>query len=354
MSAPALCQNCGYSNRYRRQQPNEQPLYVKAANAWVCAGCRKHRGWKASEPDAEALARMELWMAVPPNDGIYGRIPDQVYHADRSSLSSSGARTLLKETPAAFDAQRQEPPNPKPQYDFGHAAHKMVLGEGTDLAVLDPAIHGKKKDGTVASNPAATSEWKAADAKARAMGKSCITKDQMQIAQTMAGRVFAHPIAGKLLEAGEAEMSGYWHDDDTGVRLRFRTDWLTEPMKGSGRIIAVDYKSAVSADPRHFAKQCADFGYHQQQAWYEDGLFEIGIEDVGFLFIVQQKTPPFLVSVNAIPPVDVERGRMLNRRAIELYARCNEESDWPGYEPTIHSADFPVWAARAEEQLLAI
>jgi hypothetical protein len=230
----------------------------------------------------------------------------------------------------------------------------MVLGEGADLAVLDPAIHGRTKEGAVAQNPKATSKWKAAEAKARELGKSCITKDQMEIAQVMAGKVFAHPIAAKLLDAGTPEMSGYWHDDATGVRLRFRTDWLTEPMARSGRIICVDYKSAVSADPRHFAKQCADFGYHMQQAWYEDGLREVEVaESVGFVFIVQQKTPPFLVSVNAIPPEHVERGRLLNRRAIELYAECAETNTWPGYAPTIHAADFPIWAARAEEELLA-
>jgi hypothetical protein len=340
MSAPALCQNCGYSNRYRRQQPNEQPLYVKAANAWVCAGCRKHRGWKASEPDAEALARMELWMAVPPNDGIYGRIPDQVYHADRSSLSSSGARTLLKETPAAFDTQRQEPPNPKPQYDFGHAAHKMVLGEGAQLVRVD---HDDWR----------TNAAKALRAKAWAEGKAPLLKKDIELAQVMAGRVFAHPLAAKILQTGTPELSGYWHDDATGVRLRFRTDWVTEPLPGSGRIICVDYKSAASADPRHFAKQCADFGYHQQQAWYEDGLREVEIaENIGFLFIVQQKTPPFLVSINQIPAEHVERGRRLNRMAIDRYAECCDRNDWPGYAPMIHSADFPIWAVRAEEDLL--
>ena len=341
MATPAKCQNCGYSNRYCRQEPNEQPLYVKTINAWVCAGCRKLRGWKPSEPDADALARMELWQAVPPNDGIYGSIPDLVYHADRTSLSSSGARLLLKETPASFDMQRQEPPDPKPQYDFGHAAHKMVLGEGTQLVRVD------------------ADDWRTKDARIRrekawAEGKAPLLKKHIAEAQVMAGKVFAHPLAAKLLSAGTPELSGYWHDNATGVRLRFRPDWLTEPLPGTGRIICVDYKSAASANPRHFAKQCAEFGYHQQQAWYEDGLREIGLGDnIAFLFIVQQKTPPYLVTVNQIPPEHVERGRELNRRAIDLYAACSDANEWPGYEPTIHTADFPVWAVRAEEELLA-
>jgi hypothetical protein len=315
------------------------PLYVKVINAWACEGCRKLRGWKASEPDADAQARMELWLAVPPNDGIYGRIPERVYHADRTSLSSSGARTLLKETPAAFEAQRQEPPNPKPQYDFGHAAHKMVLGEGSQLVKVD---HDDWR----------TNDAKAKRAKAWAEGKAPLLKKDIETAQVMAGKVFAHQLAAKLLEAGTAEVSGYWHDDATGVRLRFRPDWLTEPTR-AGRIICVDYKTATSADPRHFIKQAAEYGYHQQQAWYEDGLRECEVGDnVGFLFIVQQKTPPYLVSVNSIPAEHVERGRLLNRLAVERFAECSDTNKWPGYPPIIHTADFPVWAVRAEEDLL--
>jgi hypothetical protein len=193
-------------------------------------------------------------VTVPPNDGIYPRIPDNVYHGDHDSLSSSGARILLNSTPAEFDEQRREPPKPKPQYDFGHAAHKMVLGEGAELAVLDPAKHGLTKDGTVSAKPAATQMWKDAEAKARAEGKSCITKAQMQIAQRMAGKVFAHPLAARLLANGAAEMSCYWHDPDTEVRLRSRPDFLPDV---GGRPIILDYKTATSASPAHFAKQAA-------------------------------------------------------------------------------------------------
>ena len=38
----------------------------------------------------------------------------------------------------------------------------------------------------------------------------------------------AHPSAAALLDEGTPELSGYWHDVETGVRLRFRPDWLTE------------------------------------------------------------------------------------------------------------------------------
>ncbi|MGC7220097.1 recE, partial [Mycobacteroides abscessus subsp. massiliense] len=86
---------------------------------------------------------------IPAEDGMYSGIPDEVYHGDRTSLSSSGARALLAPScPEIFRHQQLEPPAPKPQYDFGHVAHKFVLGEGSEIAELDPAIHGLNKDGS--------------------------------------------------------------------------------------------------------------------------------------------------------------------------------------------------------------
>jgi hypothetical protein len=300
----------------------------------------------ASPQTAEMRTRHALAAVVPVNDGLYPRIPDTVYHGDPHSLSSSGARLLTNKTPAEFLHERLEPPKPKKHYDFGHAAHKMVLGEGAELAVLDPAVHGLKADGKPSEKPSATANWKKAEASAREQGKTVITKEQMSIAQTMAGKVFANPYAARLLSAGDAEVSAYWHDDVTGVRLRARFDFLPERRS---RLIIVDYKTALSADPAEFAKSVAKFGYDQQAAWYIDGAIEHGFNDPAFVFIVQQKDPPYLVSLNQIEPDWVEYGRSKNRRAINLYAECLQSDKWPGHGDDVFTASMPSWLRRQIE-----
>lgn len=273
---------------------------------------------------------------IPERDGIFSRIDPRAYHADRASLSSSGARTLTQLTPAEFRAQQLTPPDPKPQYDYGHGAHKMVLGEGEQIV------------------PIAARDWRtkiAQTARRRAwdLGRVPLLTTQIEQAQRMAGKVFEHRLAAKLLEAGAAELSGYWHDAATGVRLRFRPDFLPDLP---GRPIIVDYKTAASAHPRRFAKSAADYGYHQQAPWYIDGLTATtGAEDAAFLFIVQQKEPPWLVSVCQLDPDDVELGRQQNRAAIELYAQCVESGRWPGYEG-LSLISLPGWARRQIEDEL--
>lgn len=338
MRRPEKCENCGYSSRYCRQESGEVLRYCNTCRAWMCGGCRALRecacaGHEVVEQPVDDAPRT----AAPPNDGIYSSVADTVYHGDFNSLSSSGARDLLRLTPAEFDHNRREPPDPKPQYDFGHAAHKMVLGEGHQLVRVD-ADDWRTKDAQITRRTA----W--------ANGKAPLLKKDVDKAQRMAGQVFAHPLAGRLFAEGNAEMSIYWHDDTTGIRRRCRPDFLTE---GLGRTICLDYKSAISADPDEFEKAVFNWGYHQQQAWYEDGLAEIGLDTAGFLFVVQCKTPPFLVSVCRIKPEIVDLGRQLNRRAINLYADCVETGQWPGYDDhTIHEVGMPGWAiARTEAEL---
>ncbi|SCX34490.1 PD-(D/E)XK nuclease superfamily protein [Mycolicibacterium fluoranthenivorans] len=316
---PAKCQGCGYSSRHTKQKPGETPEFVACCQRWFCAVCRDEKGCTGDSDHAViATARSGYPNGVPPNDGLYSRIPENVYHGDHTSLSSSGARTIFNTTPEQFLDERNEPRNPKPIYDFGHAAHKMVLGEGAQLVCVDHADWR-------------TNDAKAKRAKAYEEGKAPLLKKDIDLAQRMAGKVFQHKWASKLLARGNAEMSGYWHDDETRVRLRFRPDWI--PELPSGRSMLVDYKTAKSAHPEKFKRHAGDFGYHCQAAWYLDGFAEVqGVDDAAFVFIVQEKTSPFSVSVVQLEPEDIERGRQQNRVAIDTYARCVESGEWPGYD----------------------
>ncbi len=346
---PIKCQNCGYAQKYSKQRPGEKPAFCTSHEVWLCFACRSTLDCvKHGHQFVDTAPRRDYTDAVPPNDGIYATVAEDVYHGDLASLSSSGARALLTTTPEEFDWNRRNDRGVNKNFDFGHAAHKMVLGKGNQLGLLDPKVCGHGKDGKLAKEPARTSEWQAAAAKHRREGRIPVPKWDMEKAQTMAGRVFQHRVAGRLLSRGQAEHSIYWHDDATGVRLRCRPDFLTG---GLGRTICVDYKTATSASPRQFQRAVQDYGYHCQQAFYEDGLAEIGLTDVGFVFVVQSKTAPFTVSVCQIDPRDVELGRRQNRAAIELFARCTESGRWPGYDG-IHTVALAGWHTKQlEEQL---
>lgn len=272
-------------------------------------------------------------------------LSDQEYHSDRASLSSSGARLLLPPgCPAKFKERMDCPPKPSRVFDFGHLAHSLVLGKGAEFTVLDPEIHGLTKDGSVAANPRATATWKAAESEARESGRVPVHVDEYAKATAMAARILTHPMAGPLFqENGRAEVSIYADDPVTGVRLRARPDWMFD----DNRLVLVDYKTTVTARPDDFARKAADYGYHQQGAWYIDVAALAGLgDDAAFVLVAQEKEPPYLVSVLEFDAEAIEEGRRRNRQAIDLYARCVERDEWPSYPGTddIVSISLPPWA----------
>lgn len=346
---PEKCENCGYAQRYSRQQPGEVLQYCGTCRHWLCEGCRDHRECsEKNHPVVTTPVVMELLPNVPANDGIYAKISDLVYHADPHSLSSSGARLLLPpSTPAHFRANQTEPRTSTKTYDYGHVAHKMVLGEGSQIVMLDPAIHGVTADGKPSAKPASCGKWIATATKARNEGKIPMAKSEIQKAQRMAGEVFAHPIAAKLLAEGTPEVSGYWHDDETGIRCRFRPDYLPDRP---GRMVCVDYKTAEDASQAAFERACATYGYHIQDAWYREGLRQVGIsDDPAFVFIVQEKKPPYLVNIFQLEPEHLELGARQMRRAIDTFAKCAADKDWPGYGSGITTARLPGYAVKRIE-----
>lgn len=265
-------------------------------------------------------------------------ISDRDYHADRGTLSASGARSLLA-CPARFAWERENGGRkPKRHYDLGHLAHKLILGEGADLCIIDAADYRTQ----------AAQEQRDA---ARAVGAVPVLQHEYDDALVMRRQVFEHPAAGQLLDEGVAELSGYWRDEPTDIGLRFRPDWLTALPAGlggaagwAGRPVCVDVKTAASAQPWDFQTSTAKIGYHCQAAWYLDGLIAHGVEDPAFLFIVVEKVPPYPVSVVHLDDEAIAEGRRLNRQAIDTYARCLETGIWPGYSEDIVSIGLPPWA----------
>ncbi|AXN51279.1 exonuclease VIII [Mycobacterium marinum] len=298
------------------------------------------------QPDGETglvyLDVQQLYQEIPAEDGVYSGIDDISYHADLDSLSSSGARALLPpSSPEIFAFQRLTPPDPKPEYDFGHGAHKYVLGEGSDI--VEVPFDNWRSGGAQSARKEA---WIAHQV-------PLLSKDVAK-AKKMADAAMRHPLVRALFNDsvdGAPELSGYWHDQETGVRLRFRTDWLCQL---GGRIVAADYKTTTNAYPGQCEKSCGEYGYNMQQAWYEDGLIATDVtDDPDFWLIFQSKTPPFPVTVGRIKPNHVELGRRRNRKAIDIYHQCTEAGVWPGFGEHMHSFELPAYAAYRQEEELA-
>jgi hypothetical protein len=272
----------------------------------------------------------------------YG-MPDAEYHSDPvpgGSLSVSGAKKLLSPyCPAIFKHERDNGRPEKRAFDFGHAAHAEVLGTGMQLAIIDAPDYKTK----------AAQEAKK---EAYAVGMVPLLVAEHEEVKAMAVALREHPVAAALLDPdrGQPEVSMFWKDARSGINRRLRLDWL--PNTDGGRLIIPDYKTAPSANPDKFAKSAADFGYHMQADWYPEGVRALGIaEDIAFVFIVQAKVAPHLVTVIELDSNALRIGRNLNHQAIDTYAECVSTDTWPGYSDDVALVSLPYWYERQHEEI---
>lgn len=268
--------------------------------------------------------------------GVYD-LTDAEYHADPvkgGSLSSTGARALLPPScPARFHYDREHGRADTAAFDHGRAAHALVLGVGEPIASLP------FKDRR-------TNAYKAAVLEARAAGKTPLLEKDAEQVWRMAAALREHPVAGPLFtRPGVAELSLVYRDPESGVMCRVRTDWMPD-VDADSRVLVVDYKTTVDAHPAAFAKAMAKYGYHQQGPFYCDGITALGLDhgrEPQFVLVAQEKEPPFLVTVGAPTARAIEWGRVLNRKARDLYRECTEADHWPGYSDAIEPLDIPGW-----------
>lgn len=267
--------------------------------------------------------------------GLYPDIDEDWYHGDpveHGSLSVSGAKLLLPPScPAKFDYARSHPHKSTKAMDAGTRAHRLVLGKGAELAVLDYPDYKTK----------AAQEAKKA---AFAAGKIPTLPHELAEAQAIADSVRADELAGPLFAEGDAEQSMFWFDEQYQIWLRGRMDWLTY---FDGFPCIVDLKKTADASPQEFARSVDKYRYYMQDPHYRDGLAAVlkcDPDEIDFLFVSVEPEPPHLVMTYRLPLEDVDLGRACNAIAREHYRDCAAAGVWPKWSDSITDLPLPGYS----------
>jgi len=166
------------------------------------------------------------------------------------------------------------------------------------------------------------------------------------------------PLAVALLDAARGmvpERSAFWVDDRFGTWRRARFDVMRPPnLLGEVPVIG-DYKTCASAADDDFAKAIDNLRYNMQAEWYRDGYQAVYGIRPEFLFIAQEKEPPYLTAVYGIDEESAAIGRAACDRALEIWRDCREAeaegraTAWPGYSTEITYLALPRWSRAREE-----
>lgn len=218
--------------------------------------------------------------------------------------------------------------------DVGTIAHKMLLENSEEGIVLVDAPDFRTKAAQQARD------------EAYAAGKTPIIAHQMDEIRRMV-RSARESIAGTELGAefgkGQAEVSIDW--EDNGVTCKARPDYLTDKFHISLKT------TKASAEPSMFSRrQIGPSGYDFQLAFYDRGLKANGIKVEHRLLVIEQD-PPYGCSVIALATDKRLIAETRVEQAIEIWAKCIENAEFPGYGKQTFYAEATPWEiSEAEDE----
>ena len=268
-------------------------------------------------------------------------LPIADYHGDTSAVSSSTLKIILR-SPAHCLAYLREGKVETPAMLNGRALHAALLEP--DLFQAEYAVVPKVDRRTKAGR----AQWDAFCAEH--VGKQLLSAEEIDYIGRLQLALQRHPRARKIIEMdGEAELSLFWTDPDTGLRLKARPDRLLRALP-----VLVEVKSTNNAERFAFARRIVDFDYHLSLAMYGEGVRQVLQRDLQPVFLVIEDRSFELCLYK--PDADMFRiGQQRFRAAVELFARCQEANRWPGYQPEgrIEEIGLPAWAVTLSEQRAA-
>jgi hypothetical protein len=275
-----------------------------------------------------------------PEPGVYPGIPAEDYHrwdaANYSTLkqfqrSAAHARDILINPPEQSEA--------------------MVQGQALHDAVLEPELFAKEY--AVAPDvgdrrfKAAKAEWAAFVEESGS--KTVLTLAEWNKIDDMRCSIRNHPIAVKILDdAGYAEYSFVWIDEDSGALCKGRVDWFGRLW---GNAVVCDLKSTRDASPQGWPKQIANFQYHVQASFYMDGLNTVApSKDRTWLWLAVENATPFCSAVYQAEPGMLDEGRRRYKNYLAKWVQCQETGVWAGYPAGLNMVDIPHWAYTSDEE----
>ena len=249
----------------------------------------------------------------------------------------------MEDSPEKFKYFLEQPVEQTPAMAFGSACHKAILEPddfGNEFAVA-PNVDKRTKEGK--------ETW--ATFIEQNAGKTIISRDDAEVIEGMETALLLCPLAKKLIYGkGETEVPFFWTDKDTGEKCKVKLDRL---VKYNRKTYVVDYKTTQCADTFRFNSDMWKLGYHLQAAMYTEGVMKSKKlkKRPGFLFVAQEKKPPYSVNVIEVSEEVMNAGVAKFHQLLDKLHACKVIDQWPGYlNGNVPSDAFvPNWMQQAME-----
>ena len=202
-------------------------------------------------------------------------------------------------------------------FDFGKASHGFVLepNKWNEEFVVSPTFKG---DGSMKRRE---------NFKETHSDKTIISMSEYETLKRMRDVLENDRTVRDLLFVSDkiVEKSFFWQNPETGIFCKCRPDQISK------QIIGLDYKTTEDASTNGFPYHAKKYRYRNQAAIYSEGLLHNGIELDAFIFIAQEKKPPYLVNYFYATNDTLANGRESFLKDLEDLKICRETNTWPMY-----------------------
>lgn len=261
----------------------------------------------------------------------------ELYHSKTDYIGAGGLK-LLKRSPLHYLESEKKI---TPAIDFGKAYHSLILTPELfkkEYFIFNPDDRPEPEK-TMASN--ANKAWRA---ELEASYPDIISADTLTLMNAIKQRLKSDHYIKSLLSNGKSEISHYVENFE-GAKVKIRCDYIKDN-------VIVDLKTCQDASTDAFKNHIANYDYHIQAALYSDVAEYCDGKKRRFIFIAQEKEPPFDTNIIQASEQMLAVGRFEYEILITQWLKCLKNKKFRGYSIFadnkfgVTEVDLPAWKVK--------
>lgn len=274
-------------------------------------------------------------------------LSEEDYHADKTALGSTSIRMANRSLKEFYG-------------NYMGAAEKetrdMVLGRRIHMAILEPdrfkscykvepVFEGRTQKGelTTSANCKEVKEKKEQWYSDIGPETVVVTQADLDIITGIATSIADYPEAMELIKDAKPEVTGYYRDPDSGLKMKIRPDLL---MVGN-ILLVTDLKSTINSETIKFGNTVfgEDKRYDIQLFQYSEGCRILTGKDVPqtHIIAVEKKRPAFECAVYFFLREDMAKAEQDYRTTLLKIRNAIDHNSWPQRQRVMERIYTPKW-----------
>lgn len=262
------------------------------------------------------------------------------YRKDKTFVSSTLLKRILIKSEKTFYHEhfREQEKEPTNAMRMGKLAHLKIL-EGAEFDrryIVMPKFEAPTQEGKMSEQSGEAKRLRKEWIAAQSPESIIVTEQERHDLFGMLEAITEHETAKEFLREGLPEISGYYVDPETKIRLKFRPDFLS--LK---RDVISDLKKTKDCHERSFQYQIWGDGgafepywYDFQLAMYCEGYFQVTGKRIKLAsWLAIEENEPWEIGVHVMTNWTQSLGLAKYKTALRRLRKAIDDNHWPGVQP---------------------